>query len=95
VRDSSEPGNRVGAEVFSAFISPEMFESDSDLPAARLGFSEVQIGHNGDEFYQSLGSKQATFRNRMGQGQSGCFAPPGEIRVGGGAFLADLRRQIG
>jgi hypothetical protein len=49
VRGSHEPGNRVVGEAFSAFISPEMFARDIDLLAARLGLSEVQVGHRGKE----------------------------------------------
>jgi hypothetical protein len=49
VRDSHEPGNRVVGEAFSAFISPEIFARDIDLLAARLGLSEVQVGHKGKE----------------------------------------------
>jgi hypothetical protein len=49
VRDSHEPGNRVVGESFSIFISPEMFACDIDLLAARLGLSEVQVGHKGKE----------------------------------------------
>jgi hypothetical protein len=54
VRNSHESGNRVVDETFPPSYPPETVVRDNDLLAARLGLSEVQVGHKCEESFLVL-----------------------------------------
>jgi hypothetical protein len=53
----------------------EILAGDDDLPALRLGLSEVQVGHEGEESFPAPWFEPGRLPGtRLEQGESGCIA---------------------